>query len=92
MSYLDDERRRRREADKAAALEEFHNHSDSLSFGGRYATTLGRRLGEAFDAVIAWVAAGLRCPWQPFCTGCVACQTVTSPLRPSEPLPRGPLG
>lgn len=33
---------------------------------------------------IAWVAAGLRCPRDPFCAGCNACQTVTSPLRPAE--------
>lgn len=33
-------------------------------------------------ATIAWVLAGLRCPRRPFCTGCGACFTVTSPLRP----------
>lgn len=30
---------------------------------------------------VAWVTAGLRCPRTPFCQGCTACQTVTSPLR-----------
>ncbi len=30
---------------------------------------------------VAWVTAGLRCPLTPFCQGCTACQTVTSPLR-----------
>jgi len=30
---------------------------------------------------IAWVVAGLRCRRRPFCTGCGACQTVTSPHR-----------
>jgi hypothetical protein len=34
---------------------------------------------------IAWVLAGLRCPRRPFCTGCNACFTVTSPLRHSGP-------
>jgi hypothetical protein len=32
-------------------------------------------------ATIAWVLAGLRCPRQPFCTGCPSCFTVTAPLR-----------
>jgi hypothetical protein len=30
---------------------------------------------------IAWVVAGRRCRRQPFCVGCGACQTVTSPHR-----------
>ncbi len=34
-------------------------------------------------ATIAWVVAGLRCTARPFCTGCRACFTVTSPLRPT---------
>jgi len=34
---------------------------------------------------IAWVVAGLRCRRQPFCAGCGACQTVTSPHR-GQPL------
>jgi len=33
---------------------------------------------------IAWVVAGLRCPRRPFCTGCSACFTITSPNRPNE--------
>jgi hypothetical protein len=33
-------------------------------------------------ATIAWVLAGLRCPRRPFCQGCRACFTITSPLRP----------
>lgn len=33
-------------------------------------------------ATIAWVLAGLRCPNQPFCTGCQGCFTITSPHRP----------
>lgn len=32
-------------------------------------------------ATIAWVVAGLRCPAQPFCTGCDACFTVSAPHR-----------
>jgi hypothetical protein len=36
------------------------------------------------DEAIRWVLAGLRCPAQPFCAGCTACQTVTSPHRPLE--------
>jgi hypothetical protein len=40
------------------------------------------------QATIAWVVAGLRCPSQPFCTGCTSCQTVTSPLRPAAPVRR----
>lgn len=35
-------------------------------------------------ATIAWVVAGLRCPRRPFCTGCNACFTVTSPHRADE--------
>lgn len=35
-------------------------------------------------ATIAWVTAGLRCPSKPFCTGCRACFTITSPLRPND--------
>jgi hypothetical protein len=45
---------------------------------------------EQDAATVAWVIAGLRCRWQPFCTGCPACQTVTAPLRPCEPIRRGP--
>ena len=30
---------------------------------------------------IAWVLAGMRCPDQPFCTGCPACFTITAPNR-----------
>lgn len=37
-------------------------------------------------ATVAWLAAGLRCPLQPFCTGCPACQTVTAPGRPCNEL------
>jgi hypothetical protein len=32
-------------------------------------------------ATIAWVLAGMRCPSQPFCTGCTACFTITAPNR-----------
>lgn len=39
------------------------------------------------DATIRWVAAGLRCQIRPFCSGCAACQTITSPLRPAEVQP-----
>jgi hypothetical protein len=46
----------------------------------------------ADPVTIAWVTAGLRCKAQPFCTGCKACQTVTSPLRPNAEIPRGPFG
>ena len=35
---------------------------------------------QDFDT-INWVVAGLRCRRQPFCVGCSACQTVTSPHR-----------
>ncbi len=35
-------------------------------------------------ATIAWVAAGLRCPDKPFCTGCRSCFTITAPLRPND--------
>lgn len=31
---------------------------------------------------VATILAGLRCPSRPYCTGCVACQTVTAPHRP----------
>ena len=38
--------------------------------------------GDKLDPyTIAWVVAGLRCRRQPFCVGCEACQTVTSPHR-----------
>ena len=33
-------------------------------------------------ATVAVIVAGLRCPRRPYCTGCVACQTVTAPHRP----------
>lgn len=39
---------------------------------------------EHDHATVAWVLAGLRCPRRPFCTGCPACFTVTSPLRDCE--------
>jgi hypothetical protein len=35
-------------------------------------------------ATIAWVLAGMRCPSQPFCTGCQSCFTITAPLRPVD--------
>jgi len=41
-------------------------------------------------ATIAWVVAGLRCPRRPFCLGCSACFTITSPERPNDPPPRSP--
>lgn len=46
--------------------------------------------GDQDATTIAWVTAGLRCPAQPFCTGCTRCQTVTSPLRPNADPHRGP--
>jgi hypothetical protein len=39
--------------------------------------------GPHDPATIAWVLAGLRCPRRPFCRGCRACFTITSPLRPT---------
>jgi hypothetical protein len=36
---------------------------------------------EQDASTVAWVLAGLRCPAQPFCTGCRSCQTVTAPHR-----------
>lgn len=39
---------------------------------------------ELDAATIRWVVAGLRCPAQPFCTGCTRCVTVTSPSRAAE--------
>ncbi len=39
--------------------------------------------GPHDSATIAWVLAGLRCPRRPFCRGCRACFTITSPLRPT---------
>jgi hypothetical protein len=48
-----------------------------------FADTITAAAGPEHDAAtIAWVVAGLRCPSRPFCTGCVACQTVTAPTRP----------
>lgn len=41
------------------------------------------------NATIRWVVAGLRCPSAPFCSGCIACQSVTSPLRPNQPRKQG---
>lgn len=38
--------------------------------------------GGQDEATIAWVLAGLRCPDQPFCTGCRSC--VTAPNRPID--------
>jgi hypothetical protein len=41
--------------------------------------------GPAHDpATVRWVRAGLRCPSQPFCSGCPVCQTVTAPDRLQE--------
>lgn len=39
---------------------------------------------EHDPATIAWVIAGLRCPAQPFCTGCSSCFTIAAPIRPNE--------
>lgn len=52
------------------------------------ADELARQIQEAAadrlldPATIAWVLAGMRCPSQPFCTGCSACFTITAPNRP----------
>ncbi len=43
--------------------------------------------GPHDPATIAWVLAGLRCPRRPFCRGCRACFTITSPLRPTDDEP-----
>lgn len=51
---------------------------------------LARQIEAGFpvqDDTIRWVLAGLRCPAQPFCTGCTACQTITAPLRPNAEVP-----
>ena len=32
------------------------------------------------------IVAGLRCRARPYCTGCIACQTITAPTRPAAPL------
>lgn len=49
------------------------------------AAQIAAKAGPEYDhATVAWVLAGLRCPRQPFCTGCPACFTVTSPLRDCE--------
>lgn len=58
------------------------------------ADTLASQIEAAATATqdpstVAWVAAGLRCPDQPFCTGCRSCQTVTAPLRPCAEPHRG---
>ena len=36
------------------------------------------------DTTVRWVLAGLRCPMQPFCLGCLSCQTITAPTRPFD--------
>lgn len=70
-----------------------HNQSqemrDEVALGVRMtAETMADQIqaaaGPEHDpATIAWVLAGMRCPSRPWCAGCVACQTVTSPLRPA---------
>lgn len=45
---------------------------------------------EQDAATVAWVVAGLRCSWRPFCPGCEVCQTVTAPTRPDDPPVRSP--
>jgi len=55
------------------------------------ADTLASQIEAAADGeqdfyTIRWVVAGLRCPAKPFCTGCIACQTVTAPTRTSKQL------
>lgn len=49
------------------------------TFAGEIEAAAGDRDADT----ISWVVAGLRCPQRPFCTGCPACQTVTSPARPN---------
>ena len=46
-----------------------------------FAEQIAAASGDYDDRTIRWVLAGLRCPSQPFCTGCDACQTITSPER-----------
>lgn len=48
-----------------------------------FASQIEAAAGDRDADTISWVVAGLRCPQAPFCTGCPACQTVTSPARPN---------
>jgi hypothetical protein len=48
----------------------------------QFAADIQGAAGPEHDpSTIAWVLAGLRCPAQPFCTGCPSCFTVTAPAR-----------
>lgn len=70
-----------------------HNQND---FGGyeeklavrivadQFAVDIESAAGDRADLdlyTIAWVLAGIRCPRRPFCRGCPACFTITSPHR-----------
>jgi hypothetical protein len=53
------------------------------------ATEITQSAGAREDpATIAWVTAGLRCPRQPFCTGCDSCFTIDAPHRHDADLTR----
>lgn len=86
-----------RRLDKAlTAYREFrHAHNQDLNMGDgelnlcvrvvadQFASDIAACAGAEQDAeTIAWVLAGLRCPRRPFCQGCVACFTITTPMRP----------
>jgi hypothetical protein len=48
-----------------------------------FADQIAAAAPDPSDPTLLWVLAGLRCTLRPFCTGCTACQSITSPLRPS---------
>lgn len=82
--------------DALAALDEFrraHNQDGLHAYeevelsvrvvADELANQIQHATGPEHDpATIAWVLAGMRCPSQPFCTGCRSCFTITSPNRP----------
>lgn len=87
----------RRLHDALAALREWrnannqnHSPSDDLMLSVRIvadqlASEIEGAAGPEHDrATVAWVLAGMRCPLRPFCTGCRACFTITSPHRPND--------
>jgi hypothetical protein len=90
----------RRVADATDAYSDQRNRSQSLQFRAHELALFIARLtadtlaGEILaaagpdqdDATLRWIAAGLRCRYRPFCTGCESCHTVTSPGRSAERL------
>ncbi len=82
--------------DALAALRDYRRAHNQPNFGDyeeklavrivadQFAEDIADAAGGRTDLdphTVAWVLAGIRCPWRPFCRGCQGCFTITSPHR-----------